>query len=270
MKTSTDVPHADQPHCRTPLAISSQITFQGTLKQNGVPVNTNKNMQFSFVDGPAASIPGTVPIALANVQVTNGLIRRAVADRSCDQLAGLPALHPGVGRRPDSESQSAAHLKPVFHRKPDRPGQRHCHGQAGRQRGHDCEDIRSGGHDRQDCRRSCDDGADRDGSCVERSNGDRAVTYGNLDSATVQPYLVPQNAIVMFPGACPTGWQVYGHCRAISPWELGGAMKLSPGRSGGAPTHTHAAGSSTLATRGPIDAGCYAGLSESRREAAWL
>ncbi len=54
-------------------AMPSQITFQGTLKQDGVPVNITKNMQFSFVDGTGATIPGTSPIAVANVQVTNGL-----------------------------------------------------------------------------------------------------------------------------------------------------------------------------------------------------
>src|SRR4029077_15627587 len=54
-------------------AMPSQITFQGTLKQQGVPVNTTKNMQFSFVDGSGATIPGTTPISIANVQVTNGL-----------------------------------------------------------------------------------------------------------------------------------------------------------------------------------------------------
>jgi len=54
-------------------AMPQQITFQGTLKQDGVPVNANKNLQFSFVDGTGATIPGTIPIAMANVQVTNGL-----------------------------------------------------------------------------------------------------------------------------------------------------------------------------------------------------
>jgi len=54
-------------------AISSQITFQGTLKQDSVPVNSNTNMQFSFVDATGATIPGTTPISVANVQVTNGL-----------------------------------------------------------------------------------------------------------------------------------------------------------------------------------------------------
>src|ERR1700688_1147952 len=54
-------------------AMPTQITFQGTLKQQNVPVNATKNMQFSFVDGSDASIPGTVPISVANVQVTNGL-----------------------------------------------------------------------------------------------------------------------------------------------------------------------------------------------------
>ena len=54
-------------------AMPTQITFQGPLKQKGVPVNTTKNMQFSFVDASGASIPGTTPISVANVQVTNGL-----------------------------------------------------------------------------------------------------------------------------------------------------------------------------------------------------
>src|SRR5258706_12020471 len=55
------------------LAVPSQITIQGTLKQQGVPVNTTKNMQFSFVDGNGATIPGTTPVSIANVNVTNGL-----------------------------------------------------------------------------------------------------------------------------------------------------------------------------------------------------
>jgi hypothetical protein len=55
------------------LAMPSQITFQGTLKQQGVPVNTTKNLQFSFVDGTGATIPGTSPFPINNVQVTNGL-----------------------------------------------------------------------------------------------------------------------------------------------------------------------------------------------------
>jgi hypothetical protein len=54
-------------------AMPSQITFQGTLKQQGVPVNTTKNMQFSFVDNTGNPIPGTTLISIANVQVTNGL-----------------------------------------------------------------------------------------------------------------------------------------------------------------------------------------------------
>ncbi len=54
-------------------AMPSQITFQGTLKQQGVPVNTTKNMQFSFVDSSGNPIQGTTLISVANVQVTNGL-----------------------------------------------------------------------------------------------------------------------------------------------------------------------------------------------------
>jgi hypothetical protein len=54
-------------------AMPSQITFQGTLKQQGVPVNTPQNLTFSFVDGTGATIPGTSPIPMANVQVINGL-----------------------------------------------------------------------------------------------------------------------------------------------------------------------------------------------------
>lgn len=54
-------------------AMPTQITFQGTLKESGVPVNGNRNMQFSFVDGSGGTIPGTSPIPIANIQVTNGL-----------------------------------------------------------------------------------------------------------------------------------------------------------------------------------------------------
>lgn len=54
-------------------AMPSQITFQGTLKQQGVPVTGTENMQFSFVDATGAGIPGTTPVSVANVQVTNGL-----------------------------------------------------------------------------------------------------------------------------------------------------------------------------------------------------
>jgi hypothetical protein len=54
-------------------AMPNQITFQGTLKQDNVPVNAAKNMQFTFVDNTGATISGTTPFAVANVQVTNGL-----------------------------------------------------------------------------------------------------------------------------------------------------------------------------------------------------
>jgi microcystin-dependent protein len=56
-------------------AMPNQMTFQGTLKQNGVPVNSPPpvNMVFSFVDASGATIPGTQPIPMPNVQVTNGL-----------------------------------------------------------------------------------------------------------------------------------------------------------------------------------------------------
>jgi hypothetical protein len=54
-------------------AMPSQITFQGTLKQDGIPANATESMQFTFVDGTGTNIPGTSPISVANVQVTNGL-----------------------------------------------------------------------------------------------------------------------------------------------------------------------------------------------------
>jgi hypothetical protein len=63
----------------TPLcAMPSQITFQGTLKQQGIPVNTTpttgKLMQFIFIDPSTNNqIPGTQQITIQNVQVTNGL-----------------------------------------------------------------------------------------------------------------------------------------------------------------------------------------------------
>jgi len=54
-------------------AISSQITFQGTLKPKRPYRSIRiKTCNFSFVDGPEPTIPGTVPIAVANIQVTNG------------------------------------------------------------------------------------------------------------------------------------------------------------------------------------------------------
>jgi len=49
------------------------MTFQGTVKQGNVPINGTKNMQFSFVDSSGATIPGTSPVAIANVPIKNGL-----------------------------------------------------------------------------------------------------------------------------------------------------------------------------------------------------
>jgi hypothetical protein len=54
-------------------AIPNQMTFQGTVKQGNVPINGTKNMQFSFVDSSGATIPGTSPVAMANVPIKNGL-----------------------------------------------------------------------------------------------------------------------------------------------------------------------------------------------------
>ena len=57
-------------------AMPSQITFQGTLKQNGTPVNSPPavNLQFNFVDGSGGNpIPNSKTITKNNVTVTNGL-----------------------------------------------------------------------------------------------------------------------------------------------------------------------------------------------------
>ncbi|MFA5976192.1 MAG: hypothetical protein WC859_08535 [Elusimicrobiota bacterium] len=54
-------------------AIPNQINYQGTLKQKGVPVTGTRNMRFRFVDASGADIPGTAPINMANVSVTQGL-----------------------------------------------------------------------------------------------------------------------------------------------------------------------------------------------------
>jgi microcystin-dependent protein len=62
-------------------ASPNTITFQGTLKQNGVPVNAPQNLQFEFVDGPgpnANQIHGT-PIQTLNVPVNNGLFAANLA-----------------------------------------------------------------------------------------------------------------------------------------------------------------------------------------------
>ena len=59
-------------------AMPSQITFQGTLKQNGVPVNTGTgpgvDLQFSFLDAANGNqIQGSSVTYIANVSVNNGL-----------------------------------------------------------------------------------------------------------------------------------------------------------------------------------------------------
>jgi microcystin-dependent protein len=54
-------------------AMPAQMNFQGTLKQQGIPVNTTKNMQFSFVDKDGNQLPGTTVVSITNVPVTNGL-----------------------------------------------------------------------------------------------------------------------------------------------------------------------------------------------------
>ena len=53
-------------------AVPGQMTFQGTLKQNGMPVTETVSMQFAFTDANGNQIPDTTVIT-NNVTVTNGL-----------------------------------------------------------------------------------------------------------------------------------------------------------------------------------------------------
>jgi hypothetical protein len=156
-------------------AISSQITFQGTLKQSGVPVNTNKNMQFSFVDGTGATIPGSSPIAVANIQVTNGLFAvQLPIDPSINWQAYQPYIQVSV------EGQILSPNQPLTS---------------------NLYSIVS---------QTVIDNAIvtakiADQSVTTPKLADNSVTQAKLDPG-VQGITVPTGMIAMFAGPCPGGW----------------------------------------------------------------
>lgn len=166
-------------------AISSQITFQGTLKQSGVPVNTNKNMQFSFVDGTGASIPGTVPIALANVQVTNGLFAvQLPIDPAINWQAYQPYIQVSV------EGQILSPNQPLTSNLYSIVSQTVV----------DSAIVTAKISDTAVTTAKITDQA-----VTTSKIADNAVTAAKLDPA-VQGITVPSGMIAMFAGPCPSGW----------------------------------------------------------------
>jgi hypothetical protein len=184
-------------------AISSQITFQGTLKQDGVPVNTNKNLQFSFVDGTGATIPGTSPIAVANVQVTNGLFAvQLPIDPTINWQAYQPYIQVSV------EGQILSPNQPLTSNLYSIVSQTVVNGAIG------TAQIAAGAV-----------------TTAQLAAG--SVTTAQLDPS-VQLITVPSGMIAMFAGPCPTGWSRFSALDNAFP--MGG---VNYGATGGSATHSH-------------------------------
>ena len=205
-------------------AISSQITFQGTLKQSGVPVNTNKNMQFSFVDGTGATIPGTVPIALANVQVTNGLF--AV------QLPIDPAIN-WQGYQPYIQVSVEGQIL-----SPNQPLTSNLYSIVS-QTVIDNAIVTAKLADTAVTTAKITDQA-----VTTAKIADNAVTAAKLDPA-VQGITVPSGLIAMFAGPCPSGWSRFTPLDNAFP--MGGS---NYGATGGSATHSHSLGLPTHVENG--------------------
>ena len=184
-------------------AISSQITFQGTLKQDGVPVNVNKNMQFSFVDASGATIAGTSPIALPNVQVTNGLFAvQLPIDPTINWQAYTPYIQVSV------EGQILSPNQPLTSNLYSIVSQTVVDGAIGTAK------IAAG-------------------AVTTAQIAPGAVTTAQLNPS-VQGITVPSGLIAMFAGPCPSGWSRFSALDNAFP--MGGA---NYGATGGSATHSH-------------------------------
>jgi hypothetical protein len=184
-------------------AISSQITFQGTLKQDSVPVNANKNMQFSFVDASGATIPGTTPITVANVQVTNGLFAvQLPMDPTINWQAFTPYIQVSV------EGQILSPNQPLTSNLYAIVSQTVVDGAIGTAK-------------------------IADSAVTTPKLADASVTTAKLDSG-VQGITVPSGLIAMFAGPCPSGWSRFAALDNAFP--MGGPTY---GSVGGSATHTH-------------------------------
>ena len=197
-------------------AISSQITFQGTLKQDSVPVNANKNMQFSFVDGTGATIPGTSPIAVANVQVTNGLFAvQLPIDPTVNWQAYQPYIQVSV------EGQILNPNQPLTSNLYSIVSQTVVDGAIGTAKL-------------------------APGAVTTAQLAAGSVTTAQLDPS-VQLITVPSGMIAMFAGPCPTGWTRFSALDNAFP--MGGA---NYGATGGSATHSHTLGAPTDKATGVV------------------
>jgi hypothetical protein len=197
-------------------AISSQITFQGTLKQDGVPMNGNANLQFSFVDGTGATIPGTVPIPIANVQVTNGLFAvQLPLDPTVNWQAYTSYIQVSVAGQVLSPNQ------PLTSNLYSMVSQTVVNGAIGT--------------------------AQLAANAVTTAQlAPACVTTAQLDPS-VQVITVPSGMIAMFTGACPTGWSRFTQLDNAFP--MGGATY---GATGGSATHTHTLGTPSATANGVV------------------
>jgi len=194
-------------------AMPSQITFQGTLKQQGVPVNTTKNLQFSFVDGTGATIPGTTPISIANVQVTNGLFAvQLPIDPTVNWQAYSPFIQVSV------EGQSLAPNQPLTSNVYSIVSQTVVDGAIGTSK---------------IANQAVTTGQIATQAVTTAQIADLAVTAAKLDPS-VQGITVPSGLIALFAGPCPAGWSRFSSLDNTFP--MGGA---SYGSIGGAATHMH-------------------------------
>jgi hypothetical protein len=195
------------------IAISSQITFQGTLKQDGVPVNANKNMQFSFVDGTGATIPGTAPIPVANVQVTNGLFAvQLPIDTTVNWQAYQPYIQVSVeGQILNPNQPLTSNMYSI---------------------------VSQTVIDNAIVTVKIADSAITTNKLTDQSVttgklADASVTAAKLDPS-VQGITVPSGLIALFAGPCPTGWSRFSALDNAFP--MGGP---NYGAAGGSATHIH-------------------------------
>jgi hypothetical protein len=189
------------PLCAMPL----QITFQGTLKQQGVPVNTTKNMQFGFVDASGATIPGSSPISMANVQVTNGLFAvQLPIDPTINWQGYSPFIQVSV------EGQTLTPNQPLTSNLYSIVSQTVVNGAIG------TAQLAAG-------------------AVTNVQLATASVTAANLDPSVVS-ITIPSGLIAMFAGPCPAGWSRFTTLDNAFPMgsatygTSGGSATLATGR----------------------------------------
>jgi hypothetical protein len=181
-------------------AVPNQITYQGTLKQQGIPVNGNTTMSFRLTnsDGTQAYwASGDMP-----VNVNGGLFSVPLSPSGVDWQNVVPYMEVSVQGQvllPREQLTANAYA------------------------------LMSGG---------VTDGAITNskiaaGAVSTQSLADGSVTLSKLDSGS-QGYLVPSGLVAIFAGNCPSGWTRFTALDNLFP--MGSSTY---GATGGSATHTH-------------------------------